>query len=265
MDEAIGLFRARKLAEATTAFEKLAVAEPTNPEPAFYLGQIALHREDPETAVRWLEKTVDLAPRKSAYQKTLGDAYCLSTAKASLFSKGGFAKKALATLKKAVALDPDNLEARESLIQFYRRAPAIAGGGMDKAYAEAAEIQKRNEVRGALVLVELYAAEKKYPEAFALLDAAIAKKPESKILLYQLGRIAENSGQQLDRGEAALKAYLQSPPQPGEPAPCNAHWRLGTLYEKKGDQAAARHEYETALQLNPGFRQAQEALKKLNP
>jgi tetratricopeptide (TPR) repeat protein len=263
LNEAIGLFQARKLPEAQAAFAKIAAAEPKNAEAAQYLGLLALMRSDPEQAVQWLEKATQLAPGNSYYWRLLGDANGQSAQKASVFSKFGFAKKCLACYDKAVELDPNNLDARNGRVEYYRQAPGIVGGSMEKAYAEAAEIRRRDPMRGATVLGNLYLAEKKYAEAFALLDGLIAQNPANKALLYQVGRLAALSGQQLERGEAALKEYFHYTPAPDEPPLFNAHWRLGTLYERKGDKAAARAEYETALQLRPDYSAAQNALKRL--
>ena len=263
LTEAIGLFRARKMPEAQAAFAKIAAAEPANAEAAQYLGLLALMRNDSEQAVQWLEKATQLAPTNSYYCRLLGDAYGQSAGKAGVFSKFGFAKKCLACYNRAIELDPNNLEARNGRVEYYRLAPAIVGGGMDKAYAEAAEIRRRDPLRGATVLGNLYIGEKKYAEAFALLDELIAQDSANQALLYQVGRLAAISGQQLDRGEASLKEYFHHEPTPNEPPLYNAHWRLGTLYERKGDKAAARAEYETALQLRPDYSTAQNALKKL--
>ena len=261
--QAIGLFQTRKLPEARAAFEKIAAVDPKNAVAAYHLGLLALMRNEPEPAVQWLETATRLAPADSQYARLLGDAYGVSAQKAGLFSKFGFAKKCLASYDKAVALNPENLDARACRVEFYRQAPGFAGGGMDKAYAEAAEIRRRDSLRGAAVLGNLYLADKKYAEAFALLDELINKYPENKALLYQVGRLAAISGQQLDRGEAALKEYFQHVPANGEPALFNAHWRLGTLYERKGDKAAARAEYEASLALRADYGPSQDALKKL--
>ena len=263
LTEAIGLLQARKMPEAQAAFTKIATADPTNAEATQYLGLLALMRNDSEQAVQWLEKATQLAPTNSNYCRLLGDAYGLSAGKAGLFSKLGLAKKCLACYDKAIELDPNNLDARNGRVEYFRQAPGIVGGSMEKAYAEAAEIRRRDPLRGATVLGNLYIAEKKYAEAFALLDELIAKDPGNQALLYQVGRLAAISGLQLERGESALKGYFRHEPAANEPALYNAHWRLGTLYERKGDKAAARAEYETALQLRPDYTQAQNALKKL--
>jgi Tfp pilus assembly protein PilF len=42
-----------------------------------------------------------------------------------------------------------------------------------------------------------------------------------------------------------------------------AHWRMGMIYEHKGDVAQARRAYEAALKADPDNKEAQKALKKL--
>ena len=86
LNEAIGLFQARKLPDAQAAFAKIAAAEPNNAEAASYLGLLALMRNDPEQAVQWLEKATQLAHANSYYCRLLGDAYGLSAQKAGVFS-----------------------------------------------------------------------------------------------------------------------------------------------------------------------------------
>jgi tetratricopeptide (TPR) repeat protein len=257
------LFQAGKYPEARTALAMIAATEPVNAEAIFYLGWTAFRQNENEEAMKLLEQATALDATKSLYFHVLGDTYSIAVQRASIFSKLGWARKCLAAYDRGVALDPDNLDVRRARCEFYRNAPAIAGGGMDKAYAEAGEIRKRDPLRGAQILGDLYVSEKKYPEAFALLDDVIAKNPDNKTLLYQVGRLAAISGQQLDRGEAALRDYLQYTPTANDPALYNAHWRLGALFERKGNKAAARAEYEAALKLSPDYRPAQDALKKL--
>jgi tetratricopeptide (TPR) repeat protein len=261
--KAIKLVDAHKPVEAQAAFEKIAAADPQSAEAAYYLGLLALERDDADQAMKWLEQAVALAPGKSTYFAALGGAYSLAVNKVSLFSKPGLLKKCLAALNQAIVLDPDNLDARYGRLQYYRLAPDLVGGGMDKAYLEAAEIRQRDPVRGAQAFGTLYIAEKKYAKAFLMFDAVIKANPGKKALLYYLGSAAASSGQQLDRGEAALKEYLQTTPADNEPRLFLAHCRLGVIYEKKGNKDAARAEDEAALKLWPQYPPAVAALKRL--
>ena len=263
--EADELYRTKRYPEARAAYEQVIAAEPGNANAAYHLGQLALMRNAAEEAAKWLEQATALTPASSPYFRALGDAYGLGAQNASFFSKLGLARKSQAAYEKAVALDPEDLDARDSLLNFYRQAPAIAGGGTDKARAQAAEILKRDQLRGTIALVDIDTIEKKYDDAFARLDDVLRRHPEAWIACYQLGRTAAMSGQRLDQGEAALRKFLTAPPAENLPPQWAAHWRLGLIIEKKGDLAGARAEYDAALKLNPTQPQLLEASRRVNP
>jgi Flp pilus assembly protein TadD len=178
-------------------------------------------------------------------------------------------------------------------------APGFMGGGEDKARDEAAEIMRRNRYRGQFVALQgavrakdnaaaersLKALATEYPdsvaaatsyaswltdrarqpEAFAVVDAFQKRHPDDAVALYQVGRIAAVTGQQLDRGEEALRKYLSLAPTGanGIPTPSNAHFRLGNILEKRGNRDAARTEYETAVRLDGRNDLARKALTAL--
>src|ERR1019366_5112550 len=120
------------------------------------------------------------------------------------------------------------------------QAPGIAGGGSDKAAAEAAVIKKLDAARGRQAFAALYVADKKYDLAFAEFDEALKLSPDDYAALYQLGRLAAVSGQFLDRGLASLRRCLELTPPPNTPGHAAAQWRIGNLLEKKSDPAGAR-------------------------
>lgn len=249
--------------EARSALEQIVAAEPRNAEALFYLGWTSLRLDRPEAAVASLERAVAIDNAQSRYFRVLGDACGVQIRRASFFTKLGWARRCLAAYNRAVALDPDNVDARVARMGYYWHAPAIAGGGMDKARAEAEEIRRRDPVRGAQALADLLVSEKKYAEAFAVIDDLVARNPGNMPAHYQLGRLAAISGRQLERGTAALQTYLRHTPQGAEPSLAAAHWRLGMIHEKAGDRAAARADYEAALRLAPDFSLVRDALAKL--
>lgn len=263
IDNAKRLFQQRRLPEARALIEKLVAAEPGNAELHYWRGLVAISQSQPDTAISALEKATALDAKTPAYFHQLGDAYGLAAQKASMFSKLGFAKKCIAAYDRAVSLAPDNVEYRKSRYEFYRAAPSMAGGGMDKAVAEIAEIEKRDPVQGAGLRADLKLKENKPDEAFAILDGLREKFPDSKVLRFQLGRLVAMTGHRLDEGETALKDYLAHAPRPGEPPLWAAHWRLAQIYERKSAHADARRHYEETLKLNPSFARARDALQKL--
>ena len=262
-EDAAALYGDHKFGEAQAAFERLAAAEPGNAEAAYYLGLLALHRNEPEEAVRLLEKATTLAPSTARYLRALGDAYGVSAQQAGLFSKLGFARKCGAAYEQAVKLDPDNVAIRYALFSFDRQAPGIAGGGLDKARAEALEIRKRDPVQGAIALAEVSVAEKKFEEAFAVLEELHRDHPEAALADYQFGRAAAMCGAHLEEGVAALRRYLAHTPGDTEPQPWAAHWRLGQILERQGDLAGARAEFAAGLKENPAQPQLIDAMRRV--
>jgi len=260
---AVDLFSQRKPLEAQKAFETLAAADAGNADVQFYLGRIALQRDDHEKAVACLEKAVALAPGDARYHHRLGDAYGLSAQKAGMFSKMGLAGKCRAAYEKAVELDPKNIAARLSLLGFYQQAPGIVGGGLDKALAQAQEIKRLDPARGRMAIAGVYVLEKKYAEAFAEFDEALKEQPGDYAALFQTGRLAAITGERLAGGlEAPRQCLIQTPPE-NQPGHAAAHWRIGNILEKQNDRAGARAAYEAALKVDPKFPQAIESLKKL--
>lgn len=253
------LFKQRQWAEAQAVLEKAVAAEPGNAEAWHSLGLTHLARNDAEKAVAALEKAAGLEPANGEYFLQLGHAYGLSAMKAGLFGKLGFARKCKAAYDKAVALDPRNINARWSVMEYCRQAPGFVGGGMDQAYAQAAEIKQLDARRGRAAYASLYVADKKYAEAFALYDEALRENPQDGDALYNVGRIAALSGEQLDRGLAALRNLLAH--EGGNNA--RTHTRIGNILEKQGDKPGAKAAYESALAIDPAFTQAIDSLRKL--
>ena len=290
----IQLFEAKKYEEARKFFAPRAAA---SAEAAFYLGRTLIALRQFAKASEALEKAVALAPKDAEAHFWLGRAYGQEAMESNVLKQAGLAKKTKAEFEKAVALDPGHLGARGDLVQYYLLAPGFMGGSVDKAREQAAEIKKRDSVRGSLALVSVHldqkdtaAAERelksaiqatpadprprlllgavyqgveRWNDAFEAFEAILKANPQNFDALYQVGKTGVLSGQRLDRAEESLKRYLGSTPGP-ESAPLpNAHFRLGQVYEKKGDKARARTHYQQAVKMDPNLKEAREALKKL--
>jgi tetratricopeptide (TPR) repeat protein len=143
------------------------------------------------------------------------------------------------------------------------QAPRISGGGMARAYAEAGEIKKLDAEEGRIAFAALFLTEENYDRAFHEFDDVLSRTPDDFVALYQIGRCAAVSGQDLGRGRAALQRCLQLPlpARAGAPNFGNVHYRLGNILEKDGDLAGAKAEYAAARKADPGFRTHRDTLK----
>ena len=263
-DRIDALFKQRQWPEAQTVLEKALAAAPNDAEAWSLLGQVFLSLNNADRAVEAMEKATELAPANSNSQRLLGDAYGLAAQKAGMLSKFGLAKKCKAAYDKAVELDPKNIDARWSVMEYCRQAPGFAGGGMDAAYVQAEEVRKLDANKGLIALATLYVADKKMVEAFGLFDQALLADPNNYTALYQIGRLSAMTGQRLDQGMENLRKCLALPQPSGQPGAAPINWRIGNILEKKGDKAAAKSSYEAAIAIDPSFVPALEALRKLN-
>jgi tetratricopeptide (TPR) repeat protein len=257
------LFEANRFPEAQAAFEKLLSADSANADVHYYLGELAFRRGDIDAAVRELERASALAPDSARIHGELGAAYGRSAEKAGIFTKYGFARKCVAEFERAAALEPGNVGFHESLFEYYSRAPSIVGGGSEKAAHEAAIIMKLDPKRGCRAYATLYLAHGEYDRALAELDEVLKVSPGDYVSLYEVGHIVAVSGRHIDRGMASLRLCLKLAAPEGAPSHSAVQWRIGNILEKKGDLAGARVSYGAALQLDPKFTPASDALRNL--
>ena len=291
------LFEAGRYREAKTVLEPAFKTNARDAAAAFYLGRIALEEKRTDRAAEYFEAATKLDPKNSTYFLWLGRAYGREAQNASVLRQPGLAKRTRAAWERAIELDPENLDARSDLIQYYVQAPGLLGGSIQKALDQAEEIRKRNALRGYLELGALYEREKKladaekaylgaakekserhvgeyrlgvfyqntgaFDKAFELFESMIAANPSETGALFQIGKTGAMSGQRLERATEALDAYLQTTPGRNDPSLAAAHWRLGMVHEKRQDRQRAKSEYESALRLDPTFKPATESLRKL--
>jgi tetratricopeptide (TPR) repeat protein len=264
----------------------------------FRQAQELMRRQEFGAAVPLLEKCVAADQTNSKFHQWLGRALGLQAAQNGITSSLLSIRKVKAELEKAIALDAMNLEARQDLAILYRALPGLLGGSNAKAAEQVAFIRRHDPAFAAQLDGDFLAGDKKYDaalaaynesarlhprpmihvrislahqqkkewdKAFGALDQALALDVNYPFALYQVGRTAALSGQQLDRGEKCLRTYLTMPlrEELENPSLAAAHYRLGNILEKKGDSAGARPEYETSVKIDPKQKEARAALAKL--
>ncbi len=261
---AIALYDDRRYREARAAFRALeSVRRPVDEELDFYLGRIALWFDDRDDAITRLERAVRATPASARLHNALGDAYGLAAQQAPLLAKLGWARKCVAAYRKAVELEPENPLYRWSLLGYYLVAPGIAGGGREKALAEAQRLKAIDDMAGRIALATVHLADERADHAFAQFDDLCEQRPDDFMVLYHIGRCAALSGEQIDRGIAALRRCLDLEPPRGEGMPTIplVHYRLAGLYAARGEEAEAARLRARAWELNPDLRPEKSALK----
>jgi tetratricopeptide (TPR) repeat protein len=302
-DEYKALLKAKKFAEVERAASTRLAQEPANAD-AMVARTSAILRSGNETripeAVKQAEQCVAARAADARCHVVLGKALGAKALNGGMMSAMSYAGTIRDSFKKGVELDPRNLDARFSLMQFYLVAPGIMGGGSSKAEAlvaqtvplhpEAAKLMQamldmredrmaKAEAAALAVragadedLLDLqeeqlvsisakYMTEKKYAEAERLARETLKRFPDSENGPYIVARIQQEQGKHRE----ALAAFEQALVKTARP---HIHYRMGQSLQALGDKAKAIAAYEKALAFKSGlskkFRSdAEEQLKTL--
>lgn len=270
----------------------------TSPDAASYnlLCRAHMLLEDWDAGIRACQKAVALEPGNSRYHLWLGRVYGEKADRSSFWSAAGLAKKVRGEFENAVQLDPNDVEARSDLAEYYLEAPGIMGGGKDKAENQAQQLasldpsqshitkahiaeKKRdlvtaeNEYRAAiqasgnkpgtwLSLAEFYRRNGRFDQ----MQDAIQHVSSSQASPFSLVRAAEilvRAKREIPLAAQLVRRYLSGGTVEDAPA-FKAHYLLGTLLENQGNKQAAAEEYRAALSLAANFTPARDALRRVN-
>ena len=253
--------------------------------------------EDWDRSISACEKAVALSPDNSDYRLWLGRAYGEKADRVNLFSAASLAKKLRTQFEAAVKLNPNNVEARSDLAEFYIDAPAIIGGGLDKARGQAnalmniapakshyvnGRIAEKNKDQGTAEREYRAAIDASHGQATDWVNLALfyrhvgqfermenalneaVKAPGSNDVMVESAEVLARSGRNLPGAVNLVRRYLHSG-TPSDRAPIfHAHYVLGTVFEKQGDKKNAALEYQAALMLASSFSPARQALERVS-
>jgi tetratricopeptide (TPR) repeat protein len=253
---------------------------------------------DWDSGIQACEKAVSLDPGNSQYHLWLGRVYGEKADHSHFLTAAGLAKKVRSEFETAVSLNPNNVEARTDLAEFYLEAPGIVGGGRDKAEAQAQKIAALDPVRAGWVKARLaeknsdpIAAENDYRAAIAAshgsalawrnlayfyrqserLDAmedairhASAAPMDQPEVLMECANMLIRTKRDLPQAIQLLRRYLSSSLTVEAGPAFKAHYLLGTALEQQGNKAGAAQEYRAALALAKSYTLAQSALDRLH-
>src|ERR1700726_1918132 len=195
-------------------------------------------------AIDWLRRAVARAPGRSDFHDWLGRAYGIAAERAAGGRQLGLAVQGRQEVERAVELDPANADALEDLIEFQIQAPAFLGGSLAKARVHAAELERRDPLRGRLARAEILRRRPPGPPGPAG-SAGPAGSPGSTGSAGPAG----STGPAGQTGALAAERELRAAAAdfPGDPRPRLA---LAAAYEQAGRLEQAGDEIEAALRLD---------------
>ena len=295
-DSARQMLESGRVDDAITTLSGQLSAAPSDAESSNLLCRAYFTLEEWDRAEAACKRAVALDPGNSAYHRWLSHVYGEKADRANFLTAVGLARKTREELERAVQLNPNDMDARVDLSEFYIEAPGIVGGGEDKARAQARQIGLKDPAREHWVYARI--AEKNHDSATAereyhrMIEASkgdseawlnlalffrhaqrydemeralvtTSQAPISKPdVLVDVAQNLYRTGRNFTLAIKVIKRYFALGPVEEAPA-FKAHYLLGMLLEKQGDKAGAAREYQASLALARQFALAQQALVRV--
>lgn len=296
LTEAIDLYEKGKFSQAVTLLQQARDSSPAEAEIRLWLGKAYIKTRAWDYAVREMEKAVQIRPSNAQYHLWLGRA-CGERASHSMFIVAiKWARRVIKEFETAREIAPEDLDVRFDLIEYYLSAPAMLGGGEDKAEAEARAIAKLDSQKGYTARAIIYRKGKKWNLALKELTKSVSDHPESVnackdladylldrkdyegALKYANKTLAMDGKSrrarliaaaarirlrtEIEEAEAALKELIEGKLGNGNPDFEEVHYWLGECHMAKGDKAKARESFQSALAYNPEYGMAKDGLSR---
>jgi tetratricopeptide (TPR) repeat protein len=118
-------------------------------------GRAQLDSGKAEAAINTFEQAVKRDARNPAAHLWLAQAIGAAAPKANVLRQPFMARRARQSLETVIALDPQSLDGRYGLVQFYLQAPGVLGGSVDKARDQANEMMRILPARGHIALAQV--------------------------------------------------------------------------------------------------------------
>lgn len=295
-----GLAAARALGQqgkvdaAIVETQRALAASPQSAAAELLLCQLQGSVDHFDEAVRACEAAHQAKPTDSNITLELARAYGAKAEHAGALTGLRMVGRIRDAFEAAVQQDPKNVEALSDLGEFYLDAPAIVGGGSDRARALVPRLQVLSPARAARLQGmiaakdgDASAADAAFARELAVEHSAeayvdLARYDQKRKLYEQAERNAALAIQrdgasgpdsldaarllmELHRNssaaEQALRGYLSHPQNSSVARYAQAHVMLGRLLAQRGDKSAAQDQFNQALALASNYSAAQKGLR----
>ncbi|MCU0411324.1 MAG: tetratricopeptide repeat protein [Bacteroidetes bacterium] len=292
-NDANTLFRAGKVRDARTMLEQILDKDENNADAHYWMAAVLMHRDirDLEGATDHIEEAIEHNPNNADYQFLLGGVYGQTAQSAGVFKQAFLAPKIKRAFLRAVELNPEHVDARIALAQYYLMAPGIMGGDDDEGFRQLDEVVKRNELRGRMAKAAMLERKKqtvdaenewkalttKYPdqwipqknfgyfllrhqradEALKPMGRYLDLRPDTSDAFDSYGEVLLAAGR-VDEAITTLKKGLALEPTLG-----SSWFLLGQAYEKQQRMSDAKEAYQRVVQYDRNEQRKKQAGERL--
>jgi tetratricopeptide (TPR) repeat protein len=273
--------------------DQVLAQEPQNADAHNLRCRIYMQEQRWEEAVRSCQIAVKLAPGNSNYHLWLARAMGEKADRVSFIKAFKMAKQIRQEFETAATLDPHNAAALSDLGEFYVEAPAIVGGGLDKAeriaqeldsfapdrahyirariaeskkdYAHAEEEYKaviagtKDPADAWMDLASFYRHRQRWDEVIQAVHTGAAADAQHGVALADGASVLIRAGRDLPFARQLLEQYLASSNKSEDAPAFQTHVQLGKLLNKSGDTQGAQQQFAAAQQLAKDYQAGTQA------
>ena len=261
---------------------------PNNLEAKELYGDALGYQEKWDETIDVYKQLAEKRPSNAEYHYKYGGALGMKALSVSKFRALGMIGDIKGAFLKAAELDPNHVDVRWALVEFYMQLPGIVGGSERKAQKYATELYNLSPVDGWLArgyiaeyeeefeeaeraykkaievggseltynkLIELYEENGHGQKALETTQACLAAHDNNR-LHYQIGKIAATYNINPELGINCLVKYIDNyTVKDGVPKDW-AYYRLAQIYKNLGDKTQAEQWIRKALATRPDFKEA---------
>ncbi len=174
---------------ARVAVEAMYQAKPNDPQTLWLMSQVRLVWKDFKAAHEFAEKALAADPKNAKYHLQLAEVIGEELDGAGKLKQMSMAHQFKKEVDTALALDANNTQAMNNLIEYYFHAPGILGGDKAKAHALADRVIGIDPVEGAFSQIRIARLEKHDDQIEGILKKAVEARPGSYEAHVQLGNL----------------------------------------------------------------------------
>lgn len=140
------LFEQQKYDQARVVYLKIALREPRNPDAIEHLGDLEAMGRKWSSAADYYRRLVAIRPNDAQAQYKFGGALSMIAGTSNTFKALSLVGEIRSAFENAIRLDPNHINARWALVEFYLQLPGIFGGSEAKATKYANQLARLSPV-----------------------------------------------------------------------------------------------------------------------
>jgi len=175
----VALVEAGHFKRALPLVEQRYKANPKDPEALWLLSLLKQEFHDLNASLDLAEKALAANPKEPRYHVRVAEAAGESAEKGNPLHQLSMGRRFKKEIDAALALDPNDVEALQPLIEYYLQAPSIMGGDKAKAHAIPAQITRVDPVEGYFAQVRLASFDRQPGRFEELYRKAVEARPAS--------------------------------------------------------------------------------------